>query len=82
MLNLKNYLVLSDEKLSELERKYERMPSDAEIQNISLSYDRSCLKSTIQIAKKKAALQKTAHEEAALKEKRKQAILQRFIKPE
>ena len=81
-MNLKNYLVLSDEKLCELERKYERLPTEAEIQNLSLSFDRSCLKSTIQIAKKKAALQKTAREEAYLKEKRKQAILQKFVKPE
>lgn len=81
-MNIKKFLNLSDDKLKNLENKYNMLPSEYEIEQISLSYDRTCLKETAKIARLRAQEKITQKAEAKLKEKRKQAILNMFVKPE
>ena len=81
-MNIKKYLQLSDEKLSKLENQYNFLPSEAAIDNLSLSADKFCLKETARIARLHAQQKQTLKAEKLLAEKRKQAILSRFIRPE
>ena len=73
---------LSDKKLSELENKYNFLPDEDEINRLSLSIDKSCLKETARIARLHALQKQTKKSEELLKEKRKQAILNRFARPQ
>ena len=73
---------LSDKKLLELENKYQFLPNEEEIDDLELSFDKSCLKETARIARLHALQRQTQKAEKLLAEKRKQAILQRFIRPE
>ncbi len=79
-MNIKNFLNLSDKKLKDLENKYNILPSEHEIEQISLSYDRTCLKETAKIARLRAQERITKKAEAKLDEKRKQAIMNMFMK--
>lgn len=79
-MNIKNFLNLSDKKLKDLENKYNILPSEYEIEQISLSYDRTCLKETAKIARLRAQEKITQKAEAKLDEKRKQAIMNMFMK--
>lgn len=81
-MNIKKYLQLSDKKLLELENKYQFLPNEEEIDSLRLSADKSCLKETARIARLHALQKQTLAAEKLLSEKRKQAILSRFIRPE
>lgn len=81
-MDIKKYLQLSDEKLRDLENKYNYLPTESQIEHISLSADKSCLKETARIARLHALQRQTLKAEKLLSEKRKQAILSRFVHPE
>lgn len=81
-MNIKKYLQLSDAKLSELENKYNYLPKDYELENISLSLDRQCLRETLLIAKQRRQHKQTRKNELLLKHKRMAALRCLFIKPE
>lgn len=72
---------MSDKKLLELENKYQFLPNEEEIDSLKLSADKSCLKETARIARLHALQKQTEKAEKLLVEKRKQAILSRFVRP-
>ncbi len=81
-MNIKQYLILSDEKLQDLENKYNYLPAEADIENLKLSADKSCLKETARIARLHSLQKKTLNAEKKLQEKRKEALKSLFIRPE
>lgn len=81
-MNIKKYLKLSNSKLTELESKYNFLPDIQEVENLSLSADKYCLKETVRIAKLHAQNKQTQVAEKNLSEKRKKAILSLFVRPE
>ena len=81
-MNIKQFLQLSDKKLLSLEKKYDFLPNDTQIDNLSLSIDKSCLKETARIARLRCLQKQTLHCEKKLSEKRKSAIRNLFVRPE
>ena len=81
-MNIKKYLKLSNSKLTELESKYNFLPDIQEVENLSLSADKYCLKETVRIAKLHAQNKQTQIAEKRLSEKRKKAIFSLFVRPE
>lgn len=79
-VNIKKYLKLSDDKLIDLEKSYNYLPKDYEIEDIGFSIDKLCLKETLKIAKEHSQCRQTIKREQKLKEQRKLAILSKFIK--
>lgn len=80
-MNIKKYLQLSNKKLLELENEYNFLPNEEEIENLALSFDKTCLKQTAHIARLHTLKRQTLRAEKLLSEKRKQAILSRFVHP-
>lgn len=81
-MNIKKYLKLSNSKLAELENRYNFLPDIQDVENLSLSADKQCLKETVRIAKLHAQNKQTQVAEKNLSEKRKKAILSLFVRPE
>ena len=80
-MKLKKYLELSNQKLNRLENMYNFLPTENEINNIRLSADRACLRETIRIAKLRSHHKSSESAQKKLSEKRKEAILAKFIRP-
>lgn len=79
-MNIKKYLQLSDKRLIDLENSYNYLPKEYEIEDIGFSIDKLCLKDTLKIAKEHSQQRQTTKLEFELKERRKLAILSKFIK--
>ncbi len=81
-MNIKKYLKLSNSKLAELENRYNFLPDIQDVENLSLSADKQCLKETVRIAKLHNQNKQTQIAEKRLSEKRKKAIFSLFVRPE
>ena len=80
-MNIKKYLELSNQKLSDLENKYNFLPNESDIEQIHLSADKACLRETARIARLHSLQKSSEAAQKKLAQKRKAAIQNLFVRP-